>query len=522
MKGIGKRLKTILLVLFLACSAAAAWKGTTIEAQAATKRGFIKINGEDYYLRADGTKYTGWLTFMGHRYYFYSSGKLCRGWRTFGTYRYYFANAVNPVDCYMATGWMQDSEGNRRYFLPDGKMATGWQTIDKITYYFSKWDGVMKKGWITIDGAKYFLNKTTGALYRNVLVTDSKGVSRYFSNTGKMATTWFTFADGRRRYFSPTGEMARGFVTVSGRTFYFHPETGYVQTGWIKNTETGTRYYMDPKNKGAMAVSTTLQIAGDTYEFDVNGIATLKQNTTGPVVEPSTGSKTIKNYLLGAMQPLGQALYVWGGGWNDATRKGVSPTWKQWYDSQSSSYNYNYYRDLSVSTRAKGLDCSGFVGWCAYQVMHTESGVGHGYTVVSGDVGPTYRTLGWGNIMTSSAIAADGYKLYPGDVGYNDGHTWIIVGQCSDKSCVIIHSTPNAGCQLAGTPTPSGNYLSEAITLARQYMSKFSGYNKYSYSTSTGNYVPYNNYFRWSSQTLGDPDGYRNMTAAEILADLFS
>ena len=49
--------------------------------------------------------------------------------------------------------------------------------------------------------------------------------------------------------------------------------------------------------------------------------------------------------------------------WSDATRKGVSSKWKQWYDNNSSSYNYRNYMDLSESTEQKGLDCSGYVGW---------------------------------------------------------------------------------------------------------------------------------------------------------------
>ena len=63
---------------------------------------------------------------------------------------------------------------------------------------------------------------------------------------------------------------------------------------------------------------------------------------------------------------------------NDATRKGVSPKWKQWYSewlSNPSGYDYNNYRDLTAVNRAKGLDCSGFVGWSAYQVMQSQSNV---------------------------------------------------------------------------------------------------------------------------------------------------
>ncbi len=111
---------------------------------------------------------------------------------------------------------------------------------------------------------------------------------------------------------------------------------------------------------------------------------------------------------------------------------------------------------------------------------------------------------------------------YIPEMGYDSGHTWIILGQCPDKSAVIVHSTPNAGVQIAGTPTPSGGYSSQAIALAQKYMSRYPGYTKYDYHTSSGNYIRRGNYLRWNRSTLSDPDGYMNMTADQILADLFS
>ena len=99
--------------------------------------------------------------------------------------------------------------------------------------------------------------------------------------------------------------------------------------------------------------------------------------------------------LANALLPVGKTLYVWGGGhnWSDATRKGISPKWKQWYDSNSSSYNYRYYMDLSEATEQKGLDCSGFVGWSVYQIMQSRSG-GPMYTDVSGNLGSLYSGKG--------------------------------------------------------------------------------------------------------------------------------
>lgn len=304
--------------------------------------------------------------------------------------------------------------------------------------------------------------------------------------------------------------MAKGFQTIGNKTYYFNTNNGKMVTGW--KTISSSKYYFD-KETGVMATG-DVTIDGTKYHFSSTGVLS---NTTS-----STGTKTIKNYLAGALMPVGQALYVWGGGWNDSTRKGLSPTMTEFYNSQSSSYNYNNYRDLSTANRAKGFDCSGFVGWTAYQVMQSKSGIGSGYTVVSGEIGSYYKSLGWGSILTQANLASDDWTVYPGDVGYDDGHTWIILGQCKDKSAVIVHSTPNAGVQIAGTPTPSGDYSSQAITLAKKYMSRYAGYTKYTYNTSSGNYIRRGNYLRWNRSTLSDPDGYLNMTADQILADLFN
>ena len=153
--------------------------------------------------------------------------------------------------------------------------------------------------------------------------------------------------------------------------------------------------------------------------------------------------------------------------------------------------------------------------------MHTTSGVGGGYTVVSGDIGSYYKSLGWGSILNQNYLSGKGWKMQPGDVGYDGGHTWIVVGQCSDKSAVIVHSTPQAGCQLAGTTTPDGNYDSQAVALAKKYMSRYAGYSKYEYHPSCGNYIRRGNYLRWNTKTLSDPDGFKKMTADQILKVLF-
>lgn len=489
-----RRWSLLMLLLLLVTGATVHTSATDVYA---AKAGFKTVDGKTYYIKADGSKQKGWLTIGKNKYYFNkSTGVQVKGWAKNSTGKRYFTKNKGV----MVTGWFSDSKGNRRYFDPStGYMKTKWMTLSGKKYYFYKNSGIAAKGLVKTSAGKY----------------------RYFHKTKSyMLTGWAKDSKGRKRYFaSSSGYMYTGLKKISGKYYFFNKKTGYMLKGWAKNS-TGKRYF-DAKT-GVMATG-VVTIDGKKYQFN-----TLTGYLIGEIIEnnvntdAATSDKTIKNYLANALLPVGEALYVWGGGWNDSQRKGVSPTWKEWYNSQSSDYNYNNYKDLSTATRAKGLDCSGFVGWAAYQVMHTKSGQGYGYTVVASGVGSHYKSLGWGEVLSQKDLAADDYTLKAGDVGFNSGHTWIVLGQCSDKSAVIVHSTPNAGCQIAGTCTPDGNYNSEAIALAKKYMAKYGGTAKYDYHYSCGNYIRNGQYFRWNSKTLSDPNGYLKKTADQILADLYN
>lgn len=462
-------------------------------ASAATKNGFVTENGKTYYY-VNGTKHTGWLTLGNKKYYFTKNAGV------------------------MATGWLKNSKGNRRYFdTTTGVMTTGWVTYDNDNRrYFSESSGVMATGWLKIGSERYYMDPETGFAAKGFQKIGS--YYRYFySKSGALARGWLTNSSGEKRYFNTSsskkkdGAMSTGFAEIDGKTYYFKTGNGKMVVGWT--TIKGNRYYFG--EDGVMATG-TISIDGREFTFDDNGVYQGTESTEGGTPAASTGKKTIRNYLLGALQPVGQTLYVWGGAWTDSTRYGLSPAWKEFYDSQSSGYEYGY-----TSDRSKGMDCSGFVGWTAYQVMHKKSGQGEGYTVVSGEVGSFYASMGWGNMINQNYLSSNGYTLKAGDIGYNSGHVWIVIGQCKDKSVVLVHSTPNAGVQIAGTTTPSGGYDSEAVALATKYMSRYPGTKKYEYHYSGGNMIPRYNYFRWNRETLADPDGYMAMYADEILADLF-
>lgn len=237
------------------------------------------------------------------------------------------------------------------------------------------------------------------------------------------------------------------------------------------------------------------------------------------------GAITLKHFLQIALQPVGSTMYVWGGGWNEAdngagveaTTIGVSENWKRFFEKQTSAYNYNNTRYQIHN----GLDCSGYVGWCIYNLMETENGQ-PGYVMSASKMSQNFAQRGWGVYRKKNKVK--NYRA--GDVMSSSGHVYIVVGQCSDGSIVFLHSSP-PGVQLCGTVTPQGKVDSQAVKLAAKYMKKYypEWYRKYPVCSRGISYLQDYDQFRWrlsAKYIMKDPDKYRNKSADKILKDLFS
>ncbi len=247
------------------------------------------------------------------------------------------------------------------------------------------------------------------------------------------------------------------------------------------------------------------------------------------VTVPFKGKSTIKNFLRIALAPVGNTMYVWGGGWNkadtaagkEAKSIGLSSSWRSFAMDKKSNYNYRNYRYLIH----KGLDCSGYVGWCVYNVNNTANGK-KGYVYSASKQAKKFAKMGFGSYRKSKDVTD--YK--PGDIMSSScsccGHVWIVIGQCDDGSVVIAHASP-PGVVLSGTVTPKGKKNSEAVKLARKYMKKYyyAWYKKYPDVCKGSSYLSHYGQMRWDTEgencVLSDPDGYEEMSAEEVLKDLF-
>ena len=463
--------------------------------------GWVK-NGSSTYYFTKGVKRIGWLKYRSKWYYLTpSSGKLVKGkkftvnkktysasstgarqngWILYGSKFYYFGKQTYALQKNM---WLNFH--NKLYYVKsDGTRAIGKTTISGNTYYFGT-DGNRQTGWISIGKNKYYFKKSNGVLQK-----------------GK----WLTLSS-KKYYLKKDGSRSTGIKDIGDVRYFFTTEgVLHSSSGWISyNNE---QYYV--KTGGVLATST--YINGKYVNFEGVYLASYCQ-----------ASKTIKGFLQNATKAIGNTLYVWGGGheYGENGVAGIQTGWKQFWTTNNVTYDYKKFRYKSYA----GLDCSGFTGWSIYNNIYYSSG--NPTTTTTSTYFPTYlERNGWGT--KSSITKAENAKYKPGDVVSKSGHVWIIIGQCSDGSVVITHDTPPY-TQISGTCTPSGNYSSEAITLANKYMKNtyktaYSKFNKISNATKEYLFGSTVNRFSWtisSNSKFTDPQGYRNMTASQVLKDMY-
>lgn len=241
--------------------------------------------------------------------------------------------------------------------------------------------------------------------------------------------------------------------------------------------------------------------------------------------QEKAGKSTLKTLLLTGLEPVGSTMYIWGGGWNKADNGageaartiGVSPKWEKFFQQQNSGYNYQNTRYQIEN----GLDCSGYIGWCIYNILNTTSGK-KGYVMLAQNMAQNFASRGWGSYKARGSVSD--YRA--GDIMSSSGHVWMAVGACSDGSVVLLHSSP-PGVQLAGTATRNGNSSSQAVKLATQYMKKYfpEWYKKFPNCAKDASYLTQYAQMRWAltgDAVMTDPDGYRKKDAAAILKDLFA
>ncbi len=183
----------------------------------------------------------------------------------------------------------------------------------------------------------------------------------------------------------------------------------------------------------------------------------------------------IADIIRNAGKPAGKTLYVWGGGWNEADTAagetartiGVYPEWERYFGSNRQGYSYlpgkRAWERGERQWRFYGLDCSGYLGWVVYNSVQSGRNEA-GYVVDASRFASSLAGYGYGTVSACTPNSV----FKPGDIISISGHCYLSLGQCSDGSVLILHSTPNGGVQVSGTVI--GGRSSEASRLASSFM----------------------------------------------------
>lgn len=238
-------------------------------------------------------------------------------------------------------------------------------------------------------------------------------------------------------------------------------------------------------------------------------------------IPPEQDAPSILDFLRIAVQPVGQTMYVWGGGWNEedtgagieAVTLGLSPQWAAFAAAQTGDYDYK-------TTRYQihdGLDCSGYAGWAIYNVLETENGQ-PGYVSKASGMAQALSDRGLGDYIPAQNMT----RWLPGDIMSMRGHVWITVGMCSDGSVLLLHASP-PGVMFSGTLLSDGSE-SEASALAERIMQEQfpDWYTRFPRCARSDAYLKNSSAMRWSADVLSDPDALRDMTAEEVVDLIFA
>lgn len=192
-------------------------------------------------------------------------------------------------------------------------------------------------------------------------------------------------------------------VTVGGKTY------DIANVYEITNNTAG-KATVTAKTTADLTAGATVKVYGDTAFLTF-----VAEDYTAPV-SGTPGKRTLKNYLQTAMNPVGTALYVYGGSWdwqdvNSSTQAltiGLPQSWIDFFQQQDANYTYKNSADPAHSYYPHnswnqyyyaGVDCSAYIGWTVYNVMHTKSttnDLSDGYVMSAVKMAKTFADKGWG------------------------------------------------------------------------------------------------------------------------------
>lgn len=332
--------------------------------------GWYQKKGYWYYVKEDGSLYTGFLSDGGHTYRLTPIMTVNQPFfcGDYGDEAY--AADANGYVSKCADGFYGMPDGGPTYYVSDGKIIRNtWKNIDGNWYYFGE-NSIME-----INGSTKIENKRY-----------------YFYSDGIMASNgWIYGISGTWYYAYASGELATGDTWINGTLYHFN-EDGSLKTE-VNKTENGYTLYGDDGEVIGTIDSEGWNLVDGNYYYLANGSL-----VKGIDYQTPDGAWYVFDYQ-GRMV---KNKYEWNrwlseGGWAYTGWILKAGTW--------------YYADLKTAQLYKGFQT---VNGVEYYFDETNGAMLVGEKVVDGKIVKTDVS----GAVTVSEIAADGWSRCDGEYYY--------------------------------------------------------------------------------------------------------
>lgn len=293
--------------------------------KAPVKKGFVKKNGEKYYIKSNGRPATGIYKIDGEVYlfsktgimktncwyrnksnnkrmYFGNNGRARKDCKIEYEGRYYFLNESG----YAITGWHKSEYGNKFYLNNNGAAVTGWKKLGGSWYYFKE-NGSLKTGWHKEGGKTYYLSPLDGAMVTGRVKLNN--CIYYFKANGELARTVdgskkmvaITYDDGPSAYtpivldtlerynaaatFYVVGNRLGTYSAYAKREAELYNEIGIHTYSHAILTRLGAGDVINQIQSGANAIKNTTGVAPSTLRTPGGGVNNIvKANAGYPII----------------------------------------------------------------------------------------------------------------------------------------------------------------------------------------------------------------------------------------------
>ena len=237
--------------------------------------GWKDLYGSWYYVKGDGTLYTGVLNDGGHTYYM--NPHMVHNAQIVVTEdgKNYLADKNGYLIEITSDGFYQGEDG-KVYYVKQGKLSKKtWESINGDWYYFDENGVRVNKTRYVIGGIEYSFAQD-GKMYANAWVPSYSSSDFSYAGVSGALVKGEQYIDGIWYFFNENGRMVTGAVNHDEQWYLYGDDGAYVgrinSEGW--NYLQGNYYYLI---NGEVIRGQLLQVGNEYYGFDYQG--KMYQNT---------------------------------------------------------------------------------------------------------------------------------------------------------------------------------------------------------------------------------------------------